>query len=67
VRTALETLPWVEQNSLESDVPSRTETFAVKDKSQFNLEQLKKALQQQNYIRVELNSGPDAPSPSNKA
>jgi hypothetical protein len=61
VRAALKTLPWVEHDSITTNVPSRTVTFNVKNKSQFDLEKLKEALKQQNYDPIELISGPDKP------
>jgi hypothetical protein len=64
VRAALQSLPWVEHDSITTDVPSRRVTFAVKDKNQFDLVRLKEAFKQQNYDRVELVSGPDTPAPS---
>jgi hypothetical protein len=66
VRAALGTLPWVEQASITTDVPSRKVTFAVKDPSQFNLEQVKEALKEQNFDTVELISGPAASAPAKK-
>jgi hypothetical protein len=67
VHAALETLPWVEQDSITTNVPSRLVSFAVKDESQFDLGQLKEALKQQHYDRVELISGPDKPEPAKKS
>jgi hypothetical protein len=44
VSDALATLPWVEQGSIKADRGSRTATFGINDKSQFNLEELRDAL-----------------------
>jgi hypothetical protein len=59
VRAALGTLPWVEQDSITANVPTRIVTFDVKDKSKFNMEQVKDALKEKGYSNVELISGPD--------
>jgi hypothetical protein len=66
VRTALATLPWVEQDSITADVGTRIVTFAVKDKSKFNLEQVREALKEQQFPKVELISGPDRTAPEKK-
>jgi hypothetical protein len=67
VRAALATLPWVEQDSITADVATRMVTFAVKDKSKFNMEQVKEALKEQHYSEVELISGPDTSGPAKKS
>jgi hypothetical protein len=58
VREALATLPWVEQESVKADVPSRKVTFAVKDVHKFSFEEVKEALKQQDFNDVELISAP---------
>ena len=59
MRTALATLPWVEQGSITADVGTHLATFAVNNKSKFNLEQVKEALKEQQFPEVELISGPE--------
>jgi hypothetical protein len=66
VREALATLPWVEQDSITADVHTHLATFGIKDKNKFNLEQVKKALQGQQFPEVELISGPDTTRPAKK-
>jgi hypothetical protein len=66
VRRALETLPWVEHDSITADVGTRIVTFVVKDKSKFNLEQVREALKEQQFPKVELISGPDTAAPAKK-
>jgi hypothetical protein len=66
VRAALATLPWVEQDSITANVRTRIVTFAVKDKSKFDMEQVEEALKQQHYSEVELISGPDPSAPAKK-
>lgn len=61
---ALATLPWVEQDSITADVGTHLVTFAIKDKSKFNMEQVKEALKKQDFPEVELISGPDSPAPA---
>jgi hypothetical protein len=43
------------------DVSKQNATFNVKDKSQFNLEQLDEAVKKQNFKGCELVSGPEVP------
>jgi hypothetical protein len=59
VREALATLPWVEQGSIDANVPSRKVVFNVKDKDKFDFDKLKDALKEQDFKDVELISGPD--------
>jgi hypothetical protein len=47
VRAVLATLPWVEQDSITADVGTHMATFAVKDKSKFNMERVKEVLKEQ--------------------
>ena len=58
MRNALATLPWVEQDSIKTDVNTQEASFRLKDKSQFDFEQLKKALANQDFPNVTLKHGP---------
>ena len=58
MRTALGTLPWVEQASIQTDVDRREVRFNLKDKAAFNLDAVKSALKGQRFAQVELKSGP---------
>jgi hypothetical protein len=58
VQKALATLPWVEQGTIEVNADHREVRFAVKDKSQFNLENMKQALKKQGFPEAEVRSGP---------
>jgi hypothetical protein len=58
-RKALATLPWVEQDSIIVDVSKRMVRFNVKDKSQFDLEQIDAAVKKQKFGGCELISGPE--------
>jgi hypothetical protein len=49
VRKALETLPWVEQETIQMDFDTREVKFGIKDKSQFNAEAILKALKGQGF------------------
>ena len=60
VQAALATLPWVEQDSITTDVPSRKVVFNLKDKDKYDFEKIKDALKAQDFNDVELKSGPDA-------
>jgi len=58
VRKALGTLPWVEQESIQVDIPRRELRFNLKDKSTFNEDEVKKALQAQGFPEVTVTSAP---------
>jgi hypothetical protein len=45
VRSALETLPWVEKGTVAPDVGKQQVTFAVNDKSKFDLDEVKKVIE----------------------
>ncbi|HMC66587.1 MAG TPA: hypothetical protein VKI65_16760 [Gemmataceae bacterium] len=58
MRRALGTLPWVDQKSIKADIATKQVRFSVKDKSQFKLEDVQKALEKENFSGVTLKSGP---------
>jgi hypothetical protein len=58
VRDALATLPWVEQKSIVTDIATKEVQFRLADKSKFNLDEVKKALEAQNFQAIKLKSGP---------
>ena len=58
MRKALETLPCVEQASVQTDVGRREVRFNLKDKGAFNLDETRKALKAQGFAEVELKAGP---------
>jgi hypothetical protein len=58
VRKALGTLPWVEQDSIQIDIPNREVRFNLKDKGAFKEEELKKALKAQGFPVVTVKSAP---------
>ena len=58
MRAALATLPWVEQDSIQMNFDTRELRFSVKDKSQFNEEDLKSALKAQRFPDVEVKNKP---------
>jgi hypothetical protein len=58
VRKALGTLPWVEQASVVTDVPTREVRFNLKDKGAFDEEAVKKALAEQRFDEVTVKSPP---------
>jgi hypothetical protein len=60
VRTALGTLPWVEQGTIQTDVNTREVRFAVKDAGQFNEGAVRKALQAQGFAEVVVKAAPIA-------
>ena len=57
---ALKSLPWVDPNSIKADAKTHRAKFAVKDKSKFNLDEIKTALaaKDEKYATVKLISGP---------
>jgi hypothetical protein len=58
VRTALGTLPWVEQDSIVTDVDQREVRFNLKDKKAFNEEAVRTALKAQNFPEMTVRSTP---------
>lgn len=58
MRKALGTLPWVEQGTIQMNFKSRELGFSLKDKSQFNAEEVQKALKAQGFADVQLKAGP---------
>jgi hypothetical protein len=62
VRAALATLPWVEQGSVNADVPSRKVMFNVKDAGSFDFEKIKDALNEQGFDDTELVAAPEPPA-----
>jgi hypothetical protein len=58
VRTALGTLPWVEQETIQTDVNRRAVRFNFKDKGGFNEEDVKRALNGQGFPEVTVLSAP---------
>jgi hypothetical protein len=58
VRKALATLPWVEQKSIQTNVDTREVRFNLKDKSSFNEEAVRQALNAQGFPEVTVKSAP---------
>ena len=54
MRSALGTLPWVEQASIQTDVDKREVRFNLKEKSAFNADEVKKALKDQGFPVAQL-------------
>jgi hypothetical protein len=60
VRKALGTLPWVEHDTVQTDPDHREVRFNLKDKSAFNEEEVRKALQGQGFREMTVKSGPQS-------
>jgi hypothetical protein len=58
VRKALGTLPWVEQASVVTEIPSREVRFNLKDRGGFNEAEVKAALKGQGFPEVTVKSVP---------
>jgi hypothetical protein len=58
VRNALDTLPWVEHASIQTDVDRREVRFNLKDRKAFDEEAVRKALQDQGFREVTVRSAP---------
>jgi hypothetical protein len=52
VRKALGTLPWVEQESIQVDIPRRELRFNLKEQDGFKEDEVKKALKDQGFAEV---------------
>jgi hypothetical protein len=49
VRCALETLPWVVEDSVEADIRRQRVRFAVTDKRSFDLEQVRRVIEAKGF------------------
>jgi hypothetical protein len=58
VREALAALPWVEKDSIQTDVPSREVRFNLTTKGAFNFDEAKKALTEGGFPEVAVKSAP---------
>ena len=58
MRKALGTLPWVEQDSIQTDTDKREVRFNLKEKKAFDMEKVKEALKGQRFNEVTLKSAP---------
>jgi hypothetical protein len=58
VRKALATLPWVEQASVQTDVPKREVRFNLKEKDAFDEAAVMQALKAQGFPKAEVKAGP---------
>ena len=58
MRKALETLPWVEQGTIQTDVARREVRFDLKDRGAFNEDEVTKALQGQGFPVVTVKAAP---------
>ena len=56
MRAALGTLPWVEQDSVQTDVDHREVRFNLKDKKGFNEEEVRKALKSKGFSEMTVRS-----------
>lgn len=59
MRAALATLPWVEQASIQTDIPKREVRFDLTDKKGFNEEEVRTALQKQRFKEVTVRAAPE--------
>ncbi len=58
MRAALATLPWVEQQSIQTDIPTREVRFNLKDKTAWNEEAVRAALKGKNFSKVTVKTPP---------
>jgi hypothetical protein len=58
VRNALGTLPWVEQETVQTDVDRREVSFNLKDKGGFKEEAVRAALKDQGFAEMTVKSAP---------
>jgi hypothetical protein len=57
VEAALQSLPWVDKDTVKADVSTQQVKFKVSDKSKFSLDEVKKALPPK-YQEVKVLAGP---------
>jgi hypothetical protein len=58
VRSALGTLPWVEQATIQTDVNRREVRFNLADRSRFSAAEVKQALGRQGFAQADVTAGP---------
>ena len=58
MRYALETLPWVQEGSVEADIQRQRVRFAIKDRNAFDLEQVRQVIRKAGYQVGEVIAGP---------
>jgi hypothetical protein len=58
VRQALATLPWVEQASIQTDIPTRKVRFNLTDKTAWSEEQVRSALKNKSFPDVTVLTAP---------
>ena len=58
MRAALATLPWVEQQSIQTDIPTREVRFNLKDKSAWKEDAVRAALKAKSFPEVTVKSPP---------
>ena len=58
MRKALATLPWVEQKSIQIDIPTREVRFNLTDKTAWNEDEVKTALKGQRFSDVTVKTAP---------
>jgi hypothetical protein len=58
VQRALETLRYVEQDSIQIDIPNREVRFNLKDKQAFKEDEVKAALKDEGFKEVTVKSAP---------
>jgi hypothetical protein len=63
VRKALGTLPWVEHDSVQTDVDRREVRFDLKQKKSFDEEEVRKALKAQGFREMTVKSAPKGDPP----
>ncbi|HVL15184.1 MAG TPA: hypothetical protein VM529_21610 [Gemmata sp.] len=55
---ALATLPWVEADSIKASRATRQAKFTVKDRTQFNMDEVQKVVSKAGYPSTKLLTGP---------
>ena len=60
MRAALGTLPWVEQDSIQTDVDKREVRFNLKDKKGFQEEAVRQALKAKGFREMTVRSVPSS-------
>ena len=58
MRKALGTLPWVEHQTIQTDIPKREVRFDLKEKKGFNEEEVRNALKGKGFPEVTVKSAP---------
>ncbi len=63
MRQALESLPWVEKGTVRPNTRTQQVRFALRDRSKFNLDEVRTVITEKGFRVGQVLEGPSAPDP----